>query len=262
MQLTIVGASGSVSGPSSPASCYLLQAPWQGRSFSLLLDLGPGAFGHLYRYLDPAEVDAVALSHLHPDHCMDLCALYVAGRYAPTAPWPRIPLFGPPGTPERLRRAYEVTGAAEPGLGIAEWFDHRRWQGEQAIGPFTVRTARVPHPVEAYAIKVTEDGGGRGSLLFTGDTGPAPVLGELAAGVDLLLSEAAFLCGADNPPDLHLTGADAGRLAERAAAELLVLTHIPPWHDPEQVLAEAREVTARPIELAVPGARWTVGGTT
>ena len=131
MQLTIVGASGSVSGPVSPASSYLVQAPHEGRTFSLLLDLGPGSFGALYRYLDPAEVDAVALSHLHPDHCVDLCGLYVAGRYAPTAPWRRIPVYGPVGTPERLQRAYEVSGVCEPGLSIAEWFEHRVWAAEQ-----------------------------------------------------------------------------------------------------------------------------------
>ena len=115
MQLTIVGASGSVSGPVSPASSYLVQAPHEGRMFSLLLDLGPGSFGALYRYLDPSDVDAVALSHLHPDHCVDLCGLYVAGRYAPSAPWRRIPVYGPVGTPERLQRAYEVGGVCEPG---------------------------------------------------------------------------------------------------------------------------------------------------
>ncbi len=259
MQLTIVGASGSVSGPESPASCYLVQAPFEGRTFSLLLDLGPGSFGALYRYLDPAELDAVALSHLHPDHCVDMCGLYVAGRYAATAPWRRIAVYGPLGTPARLARAYEVNGADEPGLSIAEWFDHRVWQAEQMIGPFTVHTRRVAHPVEAYAIRLSENSDAGGSLVFTGDTGPTLVLSELAHGVDLLLSEAAFLTGAENPPDLHLTGADAAAIADEAGVGLLVLTHIPPWHDPEQVLAEARRFTNRPVELAVAGARWTIG---
>ena len=259
MQLTIVGASGSVSGPLSPASCYLVQAPFEGRTFSLLLELGPGSFGALYRYLDPAELDAVALSHLHPDHCVDLCGLYVAGRYATTAPWRRIPVYGPSGTPTRLARAYEVNGAIEPGLSIAEWFDYRIWQAGQTIGPFTVRTCRVAHPVEAYAVRVSEDTDAGGSLVFTGDTGPTAALTELARGVDLLLSEAAFLTGADNPPDLHLTGADASAIADEADVALLVLTHIPPWHDPEQVLAEARRGVHRPVELAVAGARWTIG---
>lgn len=259
MQLTIVGASGSVSGPLSPASSYLVQAPHEGRTFSLLLDLGPGAFGALYRYLDPAEIDAVALSHLHPDHCIDLCGLYVAGRYAPTAPWRRIPVYGPSGTPERLARAYEVRDASEPGLSIADWFEHRVWQSEQIIGPFTVTTVRVAHPVEAYAMKVVENTAAGGSLVFTGDTGPTPVLAPFARGVDVLLSEAAFLSGADNPPDLHLTGAQAAEIADQAGVELLILTHIPPWHDPEAVLADARGVRDRPIELARPGLRWTVG---
>lgn len=259
MLVLIVGASGSVSGPSSPASCYLVQSPHEGRTFSLLLDLGPGAFGALYRYLDPAEIDAVALSHLHPDHCVDLCGLYVAGRYAPSAPWRRIPVHGPADTPARLSRAYEVNGTVEPGLSIADWFDHRVWRPEQTIGPFTVSVVRVAHPVEAYALKVVENVPGGGSLVFTGDTGPTPVLAELARGVDLLLAEAAFLSGADNPPDLHLTGAQAAEIAEQAGVGRLILTHIPPWHDPGQVLAEARQVTDRPVELAAPGLSWTVG---
>ena len=123
VKLTVVGCSGSVSGPESPASSYLVQAPYAGGTFSLVLDLGPGAFGALYRYLNPAEVDAFALSHLHPDHCLDLCGYYVAAAYSPTAPWPRRLLFGPAGTPERLARAYDVPrnngSPAEPGPGIA-----------------------------------------------------------------------------------------------------------------------------------------------
>ena len=145
MRLTVVGCSGSVSGPESPASSYLVQAPYAGGTFSLVLDLGPGAFGALYRYLDPAEIDAFALSHLHPDHCLDLCGYYVAAAYSPTAPWPRRPLFGPAGTPERLARAYDVRRTngtpAEPGPGIANHFDFRTWQPRQQVGPFTVETA-------------------------------------------------------------------------------------------------------------------------
>ena len=143
MDLIVVGCSGSVSGPESPASCYLVQAPYQGRLFSLLLDLGPGALGALYRYLDPADVDAIALSHLHPDHCLDVCGFYVASKYSPSAPWPRRPLYAPAGAAERLARAYDVPerdGTSTAGApSVAEHFDYHDWQAEQVIGPFHVR---------------------------------------------------------------------------------------------------------------------------
>ena len=260
MELTIVGSSGSVSGPDSPASSYLVRAPHRGRTFSLVLDLGPGSFGHLYRYLDPREVDAVGLSHLHPDHCLDLCAFYVAARYSPTAPWPRIPVLGPPGTAERLSAAYEVASLyGEPGPGISVQFDHRPWAPSQQVGPFRVETVRVQHPVEAYAVRVTEDLPDGGSLVFSGDTGPCEALVGLAAGADLLLAEAAFLDVAGNPSGLHLTGRDAAVAATRAGVAELVLTHIPPWHDPDKVLAEALPHFEGPVTVATPGAAWTIG---
>ena len=264
MKLTIVGCSGSISGPESPASAYLVQAPYADGTYSLLLDLGPGALGALFRYLDPSQVDAVALSHLHPDHCLDLCAFYVAGRYSPSAPWPRCPVYGPPGTAARLARAYGVDGLDDvhvgpPEPGIDEHFDYRDWQAEQVVGPFTVTTTRVRHPVAAYAIRVAENTPGGGRLVFSGDTGPCPQLVELAGGCDLLLAEAAFLDQPGNPPDLHLSGREAAEIGQAAGAGTVVLTHIPPWHDSDLVLAQARPHFDGPVELARPGAVWEIG---
>lgn len=263
MKLTIVGCSGSVSGPESPASSYLVQAPYEGRLFSLVMDLGPGAFGALYRYLDPSEVEAYALSHLHPDHCIDLCAAYVAGRYSATAPWPRRPVHGPTGTGVRIARAYDVARPdgtfSEPGPAIGDYFDYRDWGEHQQIGPFRVQTRRVDHPVEAYAIRVEEDVPGGGTLVFSGDTGACSALVELATGVDLLLVEAAFLDRADNPPGVHLSGRQAAEAGQQAGVGAVVLTHIPPWHDPDQVLAEAVPHFTGPVSLATAGASWTIG---
>ena len=263
MKLTIVGCSGSLSGPESPASSYLVQAAYAGRLFSLVIDLGPGAFGALYRYLDPKEVDAYALSHLHPDHCLDLCAAYVAGRYSATAPWPRRPVHGPTGTGERIARAYDVARPdgtlSEPGPAIGDHFDYRDWREHQQIGPFRVQTRRVDHPVEAYAIRVEEDVPGGGTLVFSGDTGPCAALVDLAAGVDLLLVESAFLDRADNPPGVHLSGRQAAEAGQAAGVGAVVLTHIPPWHDPDLVLAQALPHFAGPVSLATVGASWTIG---
>jgi ribonuclease BN (tRNA processing enzyme) len=263
VELTVVGCSGSVPGPDSPASCYLIRAPHQGGSFALVLDLGSGAFGALSRYLDPSEVGAFGLSHLHSDHCLDLCAYYVAARYSPSAPWPGQPVYGPRGTAQRIARAYEVdpgAGEGEAGSSIAEHFDYRDWQPSQRIGPFSVRTARVEHPVEAYAIRVDELEGARGSLVYSGDTGPCTALEELARGADLLLAEAAFMADPANEPGVHHSGRDAAETAQRAGVALLVLTHIPPWNDRDEVRAEAVPHFSGPVALATAGARWSIGG--
>lgn len=267
IDLTVVGCSGSASGPDSPASAYLFQADHQGRTFSLLLDLGPGAFGTLYRYLDPSTVDAVGFSHLHPDHCFDLCAFYVGARYSATAPWPVIDVYGPTGTQERLRSAYEVSAPdgrpSEGGVSIAEQFTYRTWATEQQIGPFTVVTTQVAHPVETYAIRVSETaarGAERGgSIVFSGDTGPCAALIDLARGADLLLVEAAFVEAPDNRINLHLTGRQAAETGQAAGVGQVLLTHIPPWHSRDQVLAEATPHFDGPVALAEAGQRWSIG---
>src|SRR3712207_2579691 len=113
MRLTVVGCSGSFPGPTSSASCYLLEAPYDGRTYRLVLDLGNGAFGSLQRHIDPLSVDAVALSHLHADHCLDLTSYYVQRRYHPDGPHPRVPVLGPGGAADRLANA---SGLTHPGM--------------------------------------------------------------------------------------------------------------------------------------------------
>ncbi len=99
MRLTIVGCSGSFPGPDSPASCYLVEADDDsGRTWRVLLDLGNGSLGPLQRHVDLADLDALLISHLHPDHYMDACGLYVARRYHPAgAVGPALPVYGPTG---------------------------------------------------------------------------------------------------------------------------------------------------------------------
>ena len=251
MRLVVVGCSGSYPGPDSAASCYLLEAEHQGRTWRVLLDLGSGALGTLHRYADPLAVDAVVLSHLHADHCLDLCGYYVLRKYHPDGVQPRIPVWGPHGTDARLARAYDLPRFP----GMAEVFDFREYDGPFEIGPFTVEPTAVVHPVAAYALRVSADGR---TLAYSGDSAVCDSLDRAAERADLFLVEASFVHGEDNPPDVHLTGRQAGETASRAGVGRVVLTHVPPWHEAEVALAEATAVFAGSVELAVTGATYEV----
>ena len=252
MKLTIVGMSGSYPGPDSPASCYLVEQDHEGRVFRLLLDLGSGALGALQRYIELDQVDAVLLSHLHADHCLDLCGYYVVRKYGEGAPMPRIPVYGPEGTADRMARAYDL----EPDPGMHEEFDFRTFPDESfSVGPFVVRTARVAHPVPAYAIRLEA---ADSALVYSGDTGACDALVGIADHADLLLCEASFVEAPDNPVDLHLTGRQAGEHATRAGVRRLVLTHIPPHINAKLVFREAESVFAGDLDVARAGATYTV----
>jgi ribonuclease BN (tRNA processing enzyme) len=237
-------------GPESAASCYLLEAPYDGRTFRLLLDLGSGALGPLQRYADLESIDAVALSHLHPDHCLDLCGFYVFRKFRPLGPLGPLAVYGPEGTADRMARAYGL----DPEPGMRAEFDFRGYPAEPfAVGPFTLGVAGVDHPPPAIALRLTD---GERTLVYSGDTGPTSALVDLASGCDLLLAEAAFLDRPDNPSHLHMTGREAAEAAEQAGAGRLVLTHIPPWYAGADILAEATPHFSGPTELAQPGAHF------
>lgn len=252
MRLTVIGASGSYPGPDSPASCYLLETEYEGRTFRMLLDMGSGALGVLHRFIDPCSVEAVLLSHLHADHCLDLTGFYVLRRYHPTGAQPRIPCWGPVDTDRRMAKAYDLD--EDPGMN--EEFDFRLYPEETfTVGPFEVTARMVAHPVPAYGLRIRADGR---TLAYSGDTGTCDALVEIARDADFFLCEASFLEGHDNPPDLHLTGAEAGVMATEAGAKRLVLTHVPPWHDAAVMLAEAHLTYDGPLELAEPGRTYEI----
>lgn len=265
MELTIIGCTGSFPGPNSPASCYLLtQVDERGRTWRILLDLGSGALGTLQNHIELQQIDAVLITHLHADHCLDLCGLHVAVKWHPDG-WQldRVPVWCPEATNDRMAQAYGL----DPEPGMKDEFCFTSWQLEEPvnIGPFTVTPYAANHPVgEAYALRIeavetADDGGRRTSVLtYSGDTDLCPGLIEAARGADVFLCEAAFHEGRDDIRDVHLTGRRAGQAATEAGARRLLLTHLPIWNDPQRSLAEAESVYAGELAVVVPGATYAV----
>jgi ribonuclease BN (tRNA processing enzyme) len=242
MRVTVIGCAGSFPGPESPASCYLFEA----EGFRLVIDLGNGSLGVLQRYADLYGIDAICLSHLHADHCVDLGAYFVARQYAVHGPKPAIPVHGPRGTAERI-----AGFGGEDVTSVTARFAFRDLDpGTVEIGPFRVTCDHVNHPVETFGFRVEHEGW---QVAYSADTGETDALVRLARDADLLLCEASFLDGSDNAPNLHLTARQAAEHAARAGVGQLVLTHLVPWNDQDCTLAEASAAYGGPLSLAQSG---------
>ncbi len=243
MKLTIVGSAGTYPGPRSACASYLVEH----EGFRLLLDIGNGSLGALQEVCGLLGPDAVAVSHLHGDHYLDLITYTYARRYHPDGAAPVLPVYGPTDIHKAISSAYhrDVEDL------LTEVYDIHPVEGDRVlqIGPFEVDLRRVTHTVETYGMRISA--GGR-TLAYSADTGGCDSLVELAREADLFLCEASYLDGEDNPVGIHLTGREAGEFATRADAKRLVLTHLVPWGDPHRTLAEAEGSYAGDIRVAKP----------
>ncbi len=230
-RLTVLGCAGTYPGAERACSSYLVEAD----GWRLLLDCGNGSLSNLQRRCDVAEVDAVVISHLHPDHFVDLFGLYYALRFHPDGPR-SVPVHAP-------RGAFEHLGLM---LDDLETFGrHCRFSVAAAgdvleLGPFTLRLSAAAHPVETLASRVEVDGR---VLAYSADSGPTPGLADTARDADLFIADATWLERQGPLPEaLHMTGRQAGRQAAAAGASRLLLSHLFPATDPAEVAAEATEV--------------------
>lgn len=241
MKLTIVGCAGTFPGPDSPCSSYLLEHD----GFRLLIDAGNGSTGVLQRTIGLLELDAVVISHLHGDHFLDLITYTYARRYHPDGVPAKLPVYGPSDIAEHIAGVF----GRPVGDLLSEVYEFRPVSraGRLEIGPFAVDLAPVTHPVETYGMRIAA--GGR-TLAYSADSGACDELVKLAREADVFLCEASYLDGDDNPPEIHLTGKEAGEHAARADVGRLLLTHLVPWGDPDRTLTEATTAYSGDIAIA------------
>ncbi|MBE1557258.1 MBL fold metallo-hydrolase [Nonomuraea africana] len=241
MRITVLGGSGAWPTAGEACSGFLVEHD----GFRLLLDLGYAALPRLLETTTAESVDAVVISHGHPDHCADLNPLLRARALGGHRP-PPLPIHALPGSLAAVL-SLDRPGMLDEAYRLCEFEAGDRL----ALGPFTVDTALLPHWVPNAAVRVRA---GDTSVTYTGDGGPSPDLVALARGTDLLIAEATY---PDHlPPDDagYLTSAlQAGQQAAQAGAGRLLLTHLWPGTAPEAAVAAAGRSYRDEIAVAAGG---------
>ncbi len=252
MKLTVIGAGAAVPRPGGACSGYLVEDG----DTRILLDCGSGVYSRLQQVVDPFSLAAVFISHLHPDHFLDLIPFRYALRYALGSRPPEPPqLWLPPGAIETLEKFAVSFGAAADFF--AEVFALREYDPADRVqvGALVVSFQQVRHYVTSFGMRV----GGERTLAYSADAAFGDEVVGLAAGADLFLCEAtAQESTIEQVKGGHLSAAQAGELATRAGVPVLVLTHI--WHelDPLVSLNEARATYAGRLDYAVEGRSYAI----
>ncbi|MGZ3146087.1 MBL fold metallo-hydrolase [Lentzea chajnantorensis] len=245
LRLTVLGSATPYPAADNPCSGYLVSHG----DTRVWMDAGTGTLGPLQRHTSLATLDAIWISHLHADHCADLLTAFYALRYADVDRAP-VPLFGPPGTADRLA-AFLTNGPrrspVEDAFAITELTDGH----EARIGGLHLTSRAVRHGLPAFAVRI-EAGT---SLTYSGDTAPCAALTDLAQDTDLLL------CEADGtvPDEAHHTPEQAGETARQARARRLVVTHVGRSLTPQDAVTRAGTRYEGPVGYAAAGAVLTAG---
>jgi len=231
LTLTPLGTCGSYPGPGGACSGYLVRAG----GTTVWVDAGNGTMANLQLHVGLHDVDAVVLSHEHPDHWSDIEGFRVACAYVIERVG--VPVYAPAGLRRRLYSDFEQ---------VFEWHEVSDGDGV-AIGALSFRFARTDHGPTTLAMRI--DAGGR-SLGYTADTSPAWPLSSLGAGLDLALCEATYTAAFEGRSK-HLSGRQAGRAATDAGVGRLLLTHFWPTMSTDEIVAEAAAQFHGPVEAAV-----------
>jgi ribonuclease BN (tRNA processing enzyme) len=251
MELLVVGSGAAYPDkPGTASSCYVVLH----EGAALCLDMGQGSFAGLAGRMGPEDLVGIVISHLHPDHFVDLVALRHYLRFELEPPR-RLRVVAPAGLRDRLDG---VSG--EPGFAAETFEIEDRAEGVVTVGPFVVESRRITHTADSFATRVTlasEPGGP--ALVYSGDCGRPADLAPLIRPGDVLLSEVAFGPGPVPVPDLHLDGATVGHLAAETGASQVLLTHLQMRRDPAATLVAVQAEYEGTVSLVSDGERLAIG---
>ncbi len=265
MRITVLGKSPSWQDAGGACSGYLLEEG----STCALLECGSGVFGKLRSVREYDQVDAVVITHMHPDHFVDVIPFGFALRYSPRQQpdpigrWPgtdspaRPRLILPQGGRDVLQKIVSAWGQDDL---IDTAFDVYEYGPDDVVevGVLHVRFQQVSHWIPTFAVEVNSAANGSGRFTYGADTAPDDALVDFARDTDLLMLEATLSRPERESPRGHMTAAEAGDHAARAGARQLVLTHISDELDGDLALGQARERFDGAVTVAAEGAVYEV----
>lgn len=241
MRLRVLGSAGGWPGPGLPCSGYLLEAGGQ----RIWVDAGSGTLVELLRHTSLAELDAIWVSHLHPDHCADLPMAWHTLAYGRSRGAP-LPVLGPAGWASSIAGLLDEPDELGTVFSVVELADGAVYE----FGSVALQAVSTRHSMVTFGLRASFDGR---VLSYTADSAPCEAVVEIARDADLFLCEA-FLSTPDPPGFTSvMRPEDAGRAASAGGARLLVLTHLHPDADPAFAKARAGTEFSGPIEVAEQG---------
>lgn len=247
MRLTILGSCASQPGPGEGCSGYLVSSG----DTHVMLDCGSGTLGPLQRHVSLEDLRAIVVSHLHPDHFIDLVALRYGRTYGVAGARP-IEVYLPPGGIAHLDRLAGALSSTTPFWDTALTLREYEPGVALALGALTVRPHEVRHGIRSFGMRVED---GERTLAYTSDTIACGELDTLAQGAHTLLAEATLAGGAPghHDPVTHLSAEQAAEVAARAGVSRLVLSHF--WYTADRALAvrEAAAVFGGEVQAAASG---------
>lgn len=243
MHLTVIGAGPAYSDrPGAVGACYLVRSGDR----ALALDIGHGAFAGLTALVRPEDLEAVAISHLHPDHFVDLVPLRHYLRYHLHPPR-RVLVVAHADLIDRLDGLH-----AQPGFTAAALDISPLEAGVMAVGPFRLDAVKVTHTADSFAFRVS-DSADRPGLVYSGDLGVAGDLRPIIQPGDTLLVEVSMGPGPVPQGASHLDGPAVGALAAATGVGRVLLTHLLMGRDRGATIRSVQEGFDGPVDLVAPG---------
>ncbi|WP_436348283.1 MBL fold metallo-hydrolase [Natronorubrum sp. FCH18a] len=264
MRVTLVGTGSPIPVLDRAGTCLVVETDDE----TFMIDCGPNTVHRLIEQeISYGEITDLFITHHHLDHN----AAFYNFVFTSWAQGGResLTVYGPDGTDALVDSMYDIYEEdleyrkdIYPTAGITDIDTVQIIDGfSTTIDGHDIETLGVSHSIETYAIKVTAPDGR--TFVFSADTSKIPSLKEFAGDADVLVQDACIgPYDEDQVPDdglvweqyctdtpyssdavyeSHCTAADAGEIASDAGVDTVVLTHLMPYRDTNEMQRRAEQ---------------------